>query len=44
MRDSSRGASVVAVVHEQAEAHIDTIVYGLFGLTPDEVALLESVV
>ncbi len=28
----------------KAEAQIDSIVYGLFGLTPDEISLLESVV
>lgn len=28
----------------KAEAHIDSIVYALFDLTPDEIALLESVV
>jgi hypothetical protein len=28
----------------QAEAKIDSIVYGLFDLTPDEITLLESVV
>jgi hypothetical protein len=28
----------------QAEAQIDSIVYALFDLTPDEIALLESVV
>lgn len=27
----------------KAEAQIDSIVYGLFDLTPDEIALLESV-
>ena len=29
---------------DEAEAKIDSIVYGLFDLTPDEIALLESVV
>ncbi|ARU02655.1 MULTISPECIES: Eco57I restriction-modification methylase domain-containing protein [Rhodobacterales] len=39
-------AEIVRLTAEiaQAEAQIDSIVYGLFDLTPDEIALLESVV
>ena len=42
-RDRAEIARLSAEI-AQAEAKIDSIVYGLFDLTPDEIALLESVV
>lgn len=42
-RDRAEIARLSAEI-AKAEAQIDSIVYGLFGLTPDEIALLESVV
>jgi hypothetical protein len=42
-RDRAEIARLTAEI-AQAEAKIDGIVYDLFDLTPDEVALLESVV
>ena len=42
-RDRAEIASLSAEI-AKAEAQIDSIVYGLFYLTPDEIALLESVV
>ena len=42
-RDRTEIARLSAEI-TKAEARIDSIVYGLFDLTPDEIALLESVV
>lgn len=42
-RDRAEIARLSAEI-AKAEAQIDSIVYGLFDLTPDEIALLESVV
>ena len=42
-RDRAEIARLSAEI-TKAEAEIDSIVYGLFDLTPDEIALLESVV
>lgn len=42
-RDRAEVARLSAEI-TKAEAQIDSIVYGLFDLTPDEIALLESVV
>ena len=42
-RDRAKIARLSADI-TKAEAKIDSIVYGLFNLTPDEIALLESVV
>jgi hypothetical protein len=42
-RDRAEIARLSAVI-AKAEAEIDSIVYRLFDLTPDEIALLESVV
>jgi hypothetical protein len=42
-RDRAEIARLSAEI-TKAEAQIDSIVYGLFDLTPDEIALLESVV
>ena len=42
-RDRAEIARLSAEI-AQAEAQIDSIVYALFDLTPDEIALLESVV
>ncbi len=42
-RDRAEIARLSAEI-SKAEAQIDSIVYGLFDLTPDEIALLESVV
>lgn len=42
-RDRAEIARLTAEI-TKAEAQIDSIVYGLFDLTPDEIALLESVV
>ena len=41
-RDRAEIARLSAEI-AQAEARIDSIVYDLFDLTPDEIALLESV-
>ncbi len=42
-RDRSEIARLSAEI-TKAEAQIDSIIYGLFDLTPDEIALLESAV
>jgi len=42
-RDRAEVARLSAVI-AKAEAEIDSIVYGLFDLTPDEIALLESAI
>ena len=42
-RDRAENARLSAEI-AKTEVQIDSIVYGLFGLTPDEIALLESAV
>ncbi|MGB6176189.1 MAG: hypothetical protein WBF43_07610, partial [Methylocella sp.] len=42
LRDEGEKVRRLTVEIEQAEREIDSIVYKLFDLTPDEIALLES--
>jgi hypothetical protein len=42
LADNGREAQALAAQIAAAEQEIDRLVYGLFGLTPDEIALLES--